>query len=233
MRANNQMLGPHGKISLVPRQRQDGCRRILFEALERHVSLSKLQRKMDAPTPLQHGFDLWPEIPTLSHIQSNSNRFYLWWQTGSRTRSSLEVTMDSTIHRCRFAAPSSFQSLKSTLTLTLAGRTDQRHRSCAQCCSPVHVRYSPQPSAIEAGPVESALITTPQPSQKQADLVFDSLPPPCSLYTVALAAHCLMLLFWGRIMGECIVLWGKGGGCPQRYLLPRDRDEVWDLLPGS
>lgn len=178
MRANNQMLGPHGKISLVPRQRQDGCRRILFEALERHVSLSKLQRKMDAPTPLQHGFDLWPEIPTLSHIQSNSNRFYLWWQTGSRTRSSLEVTMDSTIHRCRFAAPSSFQSLKSTLTLTLAGRTDQRHRSCAQCCSPVHVRYSPQPFAIEAGPVESALITTPQPSQKQADLVFDSLPPP-------------------------------------------------------
>lgn len=73
--------------------------------------------------------------------------------------------------------------------------------------------------------MEPALITTPQPSQKQADLVFDSLPP-CTVYTMTLAAHFLTLLFWGRIMGEFIVLWGKGGRCPQRYFLLRDRDEV-------
>lgn len=65
--------------------------------------------------------------------------------------------------------------------------------------------------AIETGTVEPALDTTPKPSRKQADLVFDYIFP-IPLVSLVSAANSLLLLLWGRFVGAQCLVGGRGEG---------------------
>jgi len=82
-------------------------------------------------------------------------------------------------------------------------------------------------NAIEAGPVEPALKTIPQPSQKQVDLVFDYLSP---LPRTSVHSQRISSCSYSRdALRERTVPGRERGGASNVTSSHLDRDEVWDL----